>query len=480
MKTFINRWLVPPFLKRWDTYLLVHHPVLWHSQALFVLFYGLIAASVLFAAGFFYPLDAQHLSVHPICPIETTSDPDYVVHILFLSLGLFYWAFRQYQLGFFFSQAKEVLLTLCLYALCLWLLLGITAPAFQMGTIYKTAYHWMSDEDIKALEESGIYPYGFVFLNRDTSFMVQPADTFFQRREEILKAIVKREDILLQKRYNNDSTFGNEWIDNPSDLLYQLVWQGNWPRKSEQEQSELSYLMYRSVWNWQWTSEQEPSKLTYLSDYDAAFRQYKSIPLLPDHLGDYQFPQGIDSIPYRSEGNNAWFQRPALSYSIEDAIRSVKHARLYIEEDVYFRHLFHLRHYVLLLALVLLSSPLLRLKNVVIGTVVFSLLSAVVQLDESMNASFIETIPTACLMLTVLGLSGIGISTITKKYYSATLFFFTLVVVSILYVIFGVISSMVGELFEFRANNFVFYGIQVFSLMAALLMPYVRALPKAG
>lgn len=482
MKTFIKRWLVPPFLKRWDTYLLTHYPVLWHSRAIWIVFYGLTSAVILFAAGFFYPLDAQHLTVDPIRTIEIERDAYYWYTVLFLSLGLLYWAFHQYPLGFPFSQAKEVLLTVSLYALCFWVLLGITAPAFRMGTIYKTAYHWMSDEDLKSLEESGIYPYGFVLLESDTAFTTPPADTFFQRREEILKAIVRVEDTLLQNSYSYQ-------------IALRFLWD-RWDRMDLVHPSYRSYLSYRMdlVYpSYILYRLYLPDMLDYLPDvpdvpdvldWTTVYKQYKKTPPLPQNLGDYKFANTIDSIRILSaKEDTLWLERPALPYSVEDAVRSVKHARLYWEEGIYFRHLFHILHYVLLAALVLLGLPLLRLKNMVIVVVVvavtlISMEAAGFYDSEENYTTYWGTIQ--YLILPALALGGLGISVVKKKYYPTTLFFFTLAIINILIPLtvigYGLYSDKIS--YPIYPSNLAFYGLQALALVAALLMPYVRALPK--
>ena len=118
MKTRFYNILVPKFLRNFDDYLLRNYPVVWRTMAIWVLFYGVVAALLLFGAGFFYPVDAQHLTVEPIIPIEMNNDKYYLWSVLFVSIGIFYWVFKQYQLGFHFTKAKDTIITLCLYAFC--------------------------------------------------------------------------------------------------------------------------------------------------------------------------------------------------------------------------------------------------------------------------------------------------------------------------------------------------------------------------
>ena len=112
MKTRFYNILVPKFLRNFDDYLLRNFPVVWRTKAVFVLFYGLVGAVVLFAAGFFYPVDAQHLTVEPNKVIRMGYDTYHLWSVLFVSVFIFYWAYYQYQLGFNFTKINDTLLTL--------------------------------------------------------------------------------------------------------------------------------------------------------------------------------------------------------------------------------------------------------------------------------------------------------------------------------------------------------------------------------
>lgn len=235
--------------------------------------------------------------------------------------------------------------------------------------------------------------------------------------------------------------------------------------------SDMSDLSYRS-------------DMSDMSNWNAAYRQYKNTLPLPPNFGAYQFAQTIDStLISATNGDTIWFQRPTLPYSVENAVRSVKHARLYWEEGIYFRHLFRLRHYVLLAALVLLGLPLLRLKNVVIVVVVVAVTLIATETtgfydSEKNYTTYWGTIQ--YLILPALALGGLGISVVKKKHYPTTLFFFTLAVINLLISLivigYGPYSDKIG--YPYYPSNFAFYGLQALALVAALLMPYVRALPK--
>jgi hypothetical protein len=210
--------LVPKFLRDFDVYLLRNYPVVWRTKAIFVLFYGVVAIPFLFAAGYYYNVDAQNLTVEPIIPIEISYDNYHLWSILLVSLVIVFWAFSQYQLRFPFTKTIHVLLTLALYALCFYILFAFTIPAFRLGMIYRTAYHWIDKEDMKQLEESKIYPNGFVLLEEDSIYKGIPNDTFFQRRERIFDSIWHVEDTLLLYRYTNDVTFWEKWYETHEEL----------------------------------------------------------------------------------------------------------------------------------------------------------------------------------------------------------------------------------------------------------------------
>lgn len=215
--------------------------------------------------------------------------------------------------------------------------------------------------------------------------------------------------------------------------------------------------------------------------------RYKKVHSLTSNFNFYEFPMTIDSILASSiKGDSIWIKHPALPYYVEDAVRSVKHARLYWEEGIYFRHLFHLRYYLLLVALVLLGLPLLRLKNLVIIVLLIAVLGITTEAAEFYDQEqtnltiYWDTIQ--YLILPALALGGLGISVMKKKYNPSALFFFTLAIINLLIPLavigYGPYSDKVGFGYPYYPSNFAFYGLQALALVAALLMPYVRALPK--
>jgi hypothetical protein len=424
MKMLYN-FLVPKFLRDFDDYLLRNYPVVWRTKAMFVLFYGVVGAVVLFAAGFFYPVDAQNLTVSPNKEIRMGYDTYHLWSVLLVGMGLCYWAYRQYQLGFPFTKIKDTLLTLLLYACSFWFLFGIVTPAFRLGTIYKTAYHWIDTDDMRQLEASNIYPHGFILLEEDTHYKGMPADTFFQRRERIFNTIWHVEDTLLSHLYTNDTLFWKNWyathnsldtkdLDNYPSYLSSL-WDKSYLSsllslpylsshssrskildksyrlyRSDLDKSSLSGMSYpsydefrrlfvsdmssRSSWSFlSFPSSQSPllyqfsqlsvSDLSYLSSYE----QYKQKQTTNIRVFDkYGFNESTDSMRVNPEGSHdsLTFYRAVLPYSIEHAIYSVKFARLYLAEKIYTRHWALVLKYVLLLATLFYFIPFLSIQSV--------------------------------------------------------------------------------------------------------------------
>ncbi|HLP96365.1 MAG TPA: hypothetical protein VK168_20120 [Saprospiraceae bacterium] len=547
MKTFF-KWLVPPFLKRADDFLLSHYPTIWHSRALYVFFWGLLATPVLFVIGFFYPLDAQHLTVDPTKPIEMGYDKYYQLTAVFLSIAVLYWAYKQYQLGYPFRKAKDVLLTLGLYSLSFWLFYGVTAPAFRLGTIYKTAYHWILDDDMEALEKSGIYPYGFVLLEQDSIYNPDspPDSAFWEPREAVFRAIWRTEDSLLQYLYQVDTIFWKEWLmshkmSQMSDLTDRLDLSDRSYLSYLLDRSYLSYLPYMSDRSYQRTDlsyrlyqsyqlylmelsylsyhlglpynsgtlymayrsdlsylkEMYQSNLSYLketSDF-LKYSQFKKIPQLKTELAVYKFNEGIDTLSHKDDQNiQQWFQRPALPYSVENSIRSVKHSQLYWENGIYFRHLFLVGRYVLLLALLLWLLPLVNSKPLS-GMAVLLLLSAILipflpitafeapDKSSMIEAHLINIL--AYLFWAVIAIVFLLLSIIRENQSLFYRFAVSGLFVGVFCVLLGALFVVYRRSFSFYdLRNFdlphqnAFYGIQLIGIFAAVLIARIRTFPK--
>jgi hypothetical protein len=525
MKMLYN-FLVPKFLRDFDEYLLRNYPVVWRTKAIFVLFYAVVTIPFLFAAGFFYPVDAQHLTVEPYKEIRMGYDTYHLWSILLVGMGLSYWAYRQYQLGFPFTKIKDTLLTLLLYAFGFWFLFSIVTPAFRLGTIYKTAYHWIDTDDMKQLEASNIYPHGFVLLAGDTIY-IGMTDTFFQRRERILDSIWYVEDTLSRYLYTNDTLFWKNWyaknegldrkdlvkyqsyqldqsyqsyMSNWSALSYISDWLDlmnipNWYQSEWQNSSYRSYRSYRS-------NLSAPSNQAYLSNlsnrsdrllsYLSSYERYKQ--KRTDYMpvfDKYGFNKSTDStkVAIHFDGDSLTVYRAALPYSVEHAVYAVKNARLYLAEKIYTRHWALVLKYALLLAVLFYCIPFLSIRHL-FGLLAACLLASViiasklpkevstVELGLNISNGMYLLLPTlSCLPL---------LWTFFRKKQAQGLVF------AAQGLFFGLLCVLMGALFliyrekagfsdmrSFQSPyDLAFYGIQVLGVLGAVLTTYVRTLPK--
>lgn len=528
MKTRFYNILVPKFLRNFDDYLLCNYPVVWRTKAIFILFYGLVGAVLLFAAGFFYPVDAQHLTVKPDKEIRMGYDTYHLWSVLLVGIGLFYWAYYQYQLGFPFTKIKDSLLTLLLYACGCWFLFSIVTPAFRLGTIYKTANHWINKDDMKQFEESKIYPYGFVLLEEDTIYKGFPADTFFQRRERMFNLIWEIKDTLLLHLYTNDILFWRSWyvthgISGKEDLNnYQSAQStqsylspGSWSYLpslsylsyfssqlellSRSSQLDLLDLPYRSYQSYQLDLSSRSlstvpslSYLSYLSSYEQYKQKCSSYIQVFDKYG-VKKSKDSTKVEFEYSNDHLTVYRTSLPYSVEKAVYSVKNARLYLAEKIYTRHWALVLKYSLLLAALFYLIPFLSIRHV-FGLLVTCILASViisfklpehvsnVEIGQNISNAVYLLLPTvSCLIL--LWLSFI------KKQTQALVFAEQGLFIGILCILFGALFiiyriNLETSLFYQPFKTFqppydlAFYGVQVLGVLGAVLTTYVRTLPK--
>ena len=507
MKTRFYNIIVPKFLRNFDDYLLRNYPVVWRTKAICVLFYGLVGAVLLFAAGFFYPVDAQHLTVNPYQAIRIIYEKSYLWSAFFVIICIFYWAYCQFQLGFPFTTTKDTLLTLLLYTGCFWLLFGITMPAYRMGTIIRTAYFWIDNKDLQALENDGIYPYGFVLLKSDTIiYKTTPADTFFQSREAIFKSIYKVEDTLFQSLYTTDTTFWIGWFNEHqlysdlesylwylSDRLYQsylsdesyLSIRSNLSdlsyRSYSLDKSDLSYRLYRSDRSdlSYWSYQSDRSDRLYLS-YLSAYNQYKfkTIREFVNRFNQFKFKNTQDTIWIKDydEIDNITIYRPSLPYSVEKTVHSVKNARLYLQEYVYFKHWQLLLSYILLLSLMLYFISFLLLRHLLVLIALCAINTAIVTFLNEKNI-ITRIINDAYLIIPTLSCLWILFLAFKRQKLIGFMLSIQGLFISLVVVLISALLT-IYEVNFMSSYTFAFYGVQVLGVLGAVLTTYVRTLPK--
>ncbi len=106
--------LVPKFLRQFDQYLLLHHPVIWETRGHYFLFYSFVVVnSIVLGLGLLYPVSLGQ-------PLDFTFVKQMIIVGNFL--GLIAWAFFVYVQTFRRKNAynwQENLVQLGVYALCL-------------------------------------------------------------------------------------------------------------------------------------------------------------------------------------------------------------------------------------------------------------------------------------------------------------------------------------------------------------------------
>lgn len=593
MGYFVRTILVPKFLRDFDNYLLCNHPVVWRSKALFVLFYGLIGAILLFIMGFTYNINAQNLIVEPLVMIELGYDKYHIWACFITFFGILRWAASQYQLGFPFTKIKDTLLTLLLYIVCFSVLFGLTTPAFRLGTIVKTAYFWMDDKDVEYLDTCGIYPYGFIALSSDEhitkgsdgklySTITNP-DSFIKSREDLFKAIYRTEDTLFQHIYaNEDSKFWDVWYkEHKLNLdydykftfreLYRMAYESssliqsmqvkignellsvaqtrsNALKKSKQLSVLVPILSRPQILSLrqkqQHVIKSSPSSKqrqvpmprlinTIPTSYNLAdldihtfyrlnlhqekpyamfdiqylmlmYSEEKSIQKLSTKFDKYEFVNRKDTIAlspsyYDDEEEGRYFGYgkdtvttiliPSLPYSVENAVRSVKNARMYLDQRIYKKYWQTLPKYVLILSLLLFFVPFLSARysfalliSCAIGAFLIAYFTSehkTITQGKSIREFAYMIIPFVTCMLIA--------SSANERRQTNN---FTLLINGLFI---GILLILIGDLFVVYRTNFsfdeisyyqppldsTFNGAIIAGLVGALLTTYVRTLPKA-
>lgn len=520
----MNKWLVPNFLKRLDTFLLENYPTIWRTRIHFVLWYAIIAIPIFFVIGYFYPIPYTQPIVDPINPIEITNEIYYLIPLAICVIGILYWAYLQYQFPLQRGEPQKALLTLFVYAIGLYTIIAFTAPAFRMGTIVHTAYNWMEEEDIQYLKKNDFFLYGFVLLEEDSIYQ-ERADTFFQRREALFKDIWKHEDTILQNRYNpafldafykrvvkqkliyrsdlSDLSYlsGSDWsyLSGPSYRLYWLY------RSYKSYRSYESYLSYRSDrlyrsdrsdYSYYFQKNTLPKldtkrmlRYEILPSYDTIFIR-KFISYAYEELDSIRLIQyGLDTTRWSPD---RMILVPNHIYQMEDAVRSVQHARVYLKEGIFGHSLWSMLLFLPLILIVFAAAPYLSFRMVlgalvgggIIGLVSETLLESFIKEEYTFNGY-------AYLALPMLSFIGLVLFALWRKRNDSVLFMFHLLMVGVASILF---FAIFGDKSIFQENdygevpfismskpvNLAFFGAPIIGLAGLLLMAYLQAQPKSS
>jgi len=516
----ISKWLVPGFLRRLDQYLRERYPVVWYSGAHWVLFYGLLGGMVLFGAGLLSPvhwvtkrwmvkkyINLDQWVVDPITPIEFAYDDFYIYPLLLVLTFACIWMYRQFQIRQFFYQVQHSLFCILIYVGCWWVLGGITAAAFRMGTIVKTAWIWMPERDLQDFKQSGIYPHGFVPLEEDKTGFI-PADTlfFFRKHEKEFKRIWGNEETWLKPRYKIDKRYWKKrlaelgmknlsylpdrsflsdrsglsflsYLSDRSDLSFRSNLSNLSDRSFRSYLSDLSDRLYgsdRSYW-WYLSYRSDRWYLSDLSDllgrsdqyilfYEAAQNRIKHPKASAYNLINYNDTLKTDPLVII----------PSLPNQIEDAVRSIEHARQFLREGIFWRYFFHLFHYLFFLSVLLFLVPWLSARNflqlLIFAFLFFCILGVLGFLENEIVASFaiFSVLPTTGILLLISMLWQQKQGQLLRLAINMVFLglFFILLMCSL--------KNVVG----FLPTDITFYGAQLIGLLAACIVPYVQAMPK--
>ncbi|MCO6490276.1 MAG: hypothetical protein J5I98_17820 [Phaeodactylibacter sp.] len=526
----ISDWLLPGFLKRRDRFLLEHYPTVWRTRIHFVLFYGLPAFAPLFIAGMLYPISIgeNKLTVDPIEPIHISSETYFYIFSGFAILGILFWGFSQYNLQHQTSSFKSVFIRLLLYAVGLFVILGLDTTAFRLGTITRTAYGLMDDEHIERADSVQYFRYGFVYSQNSIGL---DAAAYYKRGEKLLQIYCLHEDTILQNRYNQrffDLFFDRlhrsgiiDWSDR-SDLSY---FPPNLPDLSYLSfLSDLSHLPSRSnlLYLPYLPGRSHLTYLSYLSGRsgrlilsvqlirsDVSYRLvrwYRSVlsdrpvrwhlsdlssrPLqaISDYYSYFQLTSKDTSLFVEtgislSEKDTLWhgygeipFIFPLYPYLLEDGVRSVKHARLYLREGIVFRHYKSLLIHLPLIVILFFSFSFLSYPKSLGTLVLFGAIGIGV---ENIGVTF-EQYNSLLFAFPLLGLLPLIYFALRQRQLPFAFWAFHFVLWGVLSVLFFALFGSNSREFLSRPNDFAFFGVELIGLAAVVLMAYVSRMPKSG
>lgn len=541
-----SKWLIPEFLRSLDQYLRERYPLLWYSGSHWVLYYGLMGGIVLFGAGLLYPvhwvtreleyeknINLDHWVVDPIKPIEFAYDELYIYSLLPALAFVCIWMYRQSQIRQFFYRIQDSLFCLLIYAGCWWVLCGITVAAFRMGTIFKTACIWMPERDLKDFKTSGIYPYGFVLLQKGSKDFI-PNDTlfFFRKGEKIFRHILENEEALLKSRYRVDTSYWKKRLKVLDSPYHQPGRSDRSDRSYRSDRSELSDLP--ELLNQLYRLEQEDrsyisdrsclsdlsslQNLSYLSDFsDRSYFSDDSYLLYRFNRSDRSEKSGLRGVSdlfclsqlstyYNLTRKKIKHPRasaymlinyndtlckaplviiPGLPNQIEDAVRSVEHAQQFLKEGIFWGHFGHLLYYLFLMATLLFLLPRVSAKHLlplILGVLMiwfgFKIFS--VETWEGYKAIWKSMHVAAYLLLPLSGLLLLLWMLWQQKQGQLFTTAVNMIFLGVLIVLLGALNVNRGYTLEQFGSpiDAAFFGTQVIGLIAAFVAPYVQAMPK--
>lgn len=195
----LTKWLVPPFLRRFDRYLLENHPSVWSTGGHFVLFYGILVAVVLFVAGFCYPINPMSLTVHPVYLLSIENESYYSFCIPIMALIVSFWVFKIRFLDF---EITNIFPRFLVFFVCLFVLMSLNLTSFRLGMIYRMAYYHINQKDIDFIKDNNFQLYGFVIDSSTTEF----DEGIFLQGEKTFNDIYKLENFESRYIFTKDTS----------------------------------------------------------------------------------------------------------------------------------------------------------------------------------------------------------------------------------------------------------------------------------
>lgn len=168
-------------------------------------------------------------------------------------------------------------------------------------------------------------------------------------------------------------------------------------------------------------------------------------------------------------------------------MRSVKHARQYLAEGIYYRFFHHLRFYILFLPFFLFLLPFISLRHVmaalVIAVVGWAVLSMEwVKLDELIKGDFKKGYQVNVITFIILPLTGILLmirSIWLKKQFQIIPLAIALLFTGLFLTLFPTLGIMKENFKNIGLPyNHAFFGVQALGLAGAFLLTYIQSLPK--
>ncbi|MCB0530799.1 MAG: hypothetical protein KDD14_01300 [Saprospiraceae bacterium] len=530
MKT-IFKWLVPGFIHRLDRALLENYPVVWRTRGHYVLYFSVLLIPILFLLGFVNSVSLSNLTVDPRNHIIFFYDTYNKGMLGILSIGLLYWAYTQYQIGFPSARWKDIALTLIIYSVGIFVMLAIAAPMFRLGTIVRTAYFFIDEKDLDSWSAENFYSYGFIFNDSDT-FNINPhlLNQYFQEREKDVDNIRKIEERVLQRRYDI------AYIDSinlilEKDLNHRSIQMEYSYKENLQYLRQRSYVpkpefIFNSLvnfiayWSYLPTLEQNlsdnrkdyyknypnfknyrsyryntlfrgmgitPSQRFYYQDwrlYNQYYIYYKQkSPILSRRIIDkYDIPTGVDTIQI----DTLKFLLPQLPYSLENGYRSVQHARQFIKQGIHFWHYKTFLYYLPFITLLLFAAPFLSFR-MALGALALAAIGTGLNIGLDFSSAFLKYWyywhSLVYLILPCSGLLLLIFAATVRKQLAFVSFAFHLIVLGVLIILF---LALYGDKGIFHTTaltinkpvDLAFYGVQIIGLAGMMLMAYIQALPR--